>query len=141
MEHDSAQYVYLALGHSKLHRNRLINLNRNEANGLQDSEDHFCEPLKYNEKSKKWEAQYEHDKIYEVVLFYAHGDSGRGFDTHNSRDHNRTRTKLERAQLGDIFHMPGYFLNDWNNRVDSSKTLYYWFQPLNHLRQRYEKGL
>jgi hypothetical protein len=83
---------------------------------------------------KKWEAQYEHDKIYEVVLFYVYGDSGREFDTHN-----RTRTRLERAQLGDIFQVPGYFLNDWNNRVDSSKTLYYWFQPLDHLSSKIRK--
>ena len=72
-------------------------------------------------------------------MFYAHGDSGRGFDTHNSRDHNRTRTKLDRAQLGDIFQVPGYFFNDWNNRGDPSEPLYYWFQPLATLSPKIRK--
>lgn len=139
VERSSARYVYLALGHSRLHKNRLVNFNHNELDELNDSEDHLWEPLKFNEISKRWEAQYDHEKIYEVVLFYAHGDSGRGFDSHNSRDHNRTHTKLDRAQLGDIFHVPGYFLNDWNNRVDPSETLYYWFQPLATLSPKTRK--
>jgi predicted nucleotidyltransferase component of viral defense system len=139
MERDDVRYVYLALGHSRLHKNRLVNLNRNEVDELNDSEDHLCEPLKFNEVSKKWEAQYDHDKLYEVVVFYVHGDSGRGFVSHNSRDHNRTRTNLDRAQLGDIFQVPGYFLNDWNNRVDSSEILYYWFQPIATLSPKMRK--
>ena len=139
IEQNSVRYVYLALDHSRFHKNRLVNLSVNEIEELNDSEDHLCVPLTFNEVSKKWEAQYDHDKIYEVVVFYVHGDSGRGFVSHNSRDHNRTHTKLDRAQLGDIFQVPGYFLNDWNNRVDPSETLHYWFQPIAGLLPKMRK--
>ena len=141
MKQSSVWFVYLALGHSRLHENRLVNLSRNEVDELNNSEDHLHEPLKFNEVSKKWEVQYDHDKIYEVVVFYVHGDSGREFVSHNSRDRNRTHTKLDRAQLGDIFQVPGYFLNDWNNRVDSSEILHYWFQPITGLSPQMRKKI
>ena len=141
MDQNCAQYVYLTLGHFKLYKSRLVKLTHQEANELNSSEDHLCQPLIFETVSKKWQAQYDHNKIYEVVLFYVHGDSGRGFVTYNSQDYNRTYTKLDKAQLGEIILVPGYFLNDWNNRIDAVGTLYFWFQPIGELPPKMRKRI
>ncbi|MFI5342811.1 MAG: nucleotidyl transferase AbiEii/AbiGii toxin family protein [Chlamydiales bacterium] len=136
---DRITYVYMPLGHSKLHNNRLVNFTRTEVSKYNLSEDHLYEPLIFDKVSRKWQAQYDHDKIYEVVLFYVDGNSGKEFVSPNRRGHTRTHTKLDRAQLGGIFQVPGYFLNDWNNRVGPSGTILYWFQPIEALSPKVRK--
>ena len=52
------------------------------------------------------------------------------FVTQDPRTKNRKTITLEGIRPGDVVEVPGYFLNDWNQRVNpSSKYVYYWFQP------------
>lgn len=126
--------VYLPLSTEKLFATRIVHLLPNEMQKLNETGNHWCESLEIINSKQESESSYVYDKMYEVVLFYVNGESGRGFVSHDYLNRNQTHTKLERAVLGETYLVPGYFLKDWNNRINASTGhLMYWFQPINNL--------
>lgn len=81
----------------------------------------WCQPLKLIDVSMKGNPEFVHNKLYETIVMYI-DEQTRTFVTQD--------IQLERVRPGDVVKVPGYFLNDWNRRINSSsKYVYYWFQP------------
>jgi hypothetical protein len=89
----------------------------------------WCQPFSLIDVTRKGETKFVHDKLYEVILMYL--DEGtKTFVSYDPLKRNRAKTSLENARAGDLFEVPGYFLNDWNNRINpSTGYVHYWFQP------------
>lgn len=100
----------------------------NESNA---SKQVWCQPLDMVDFDRPGETKYEHDKLYEVILIYITDATARTFVSYDSKRKNSKKTELPDAQSGTVFTVPGYFLNDWNNRVHPvTEHVYYWFQPV-----------
>lgn len=96
----------------------------------------WCQPLDMIDLDREGETTYQHDKLYEVVLMYISGQSAKTFTSLDYLRQNKYETKLQNAKPGDVFLVPGYFLNDWNNRVNpTTGEVFYWFQPTELLSQ------
>ena len=73
---------------------------------------------------------FEHHTMYEVVLTCLEGQSAKTFISFDSLRQNRERVCLENAKLGDVFNVPGYFLVDWNRRINpATGSHFYRFEP------------
>ena len=67
--------------------------------------------------------------MYEAIVMYL-DEQTKTFISHDSQAKNQKKIALEGVRSGDIVEVPGYFLNDWNQRVNpSSGYVHYWFQP------------
>jgi ankyrin repeat protein len=89
----------------------------------------WCQPIQVVDQNHIGE-KYVHDKLYEVVVIDIGFQSHRDFTSYDFLKKNREKTTLTRVQPGDIVVVPGYFLNDWNNRVNSGTSeVCFWFQP------------
>jgi hypothetical protein len=100
----------------------------NESNA---SKQVWCQPLDMVDIDRPGETEYEHDKLYEVILMYITDATARTFVSYDSKRKNSKKTELTDAQSGTVFTVLGYFLNDWNNRVNPvTEHVYYWFQPV-----------
>ncbi len=73
--------------------------------------------------------KYIHNKLYEVIVMDTNGHSCSPFVSYDFLKCNRENTNIE-VKEGDFVKVPGYFLNDWNNRISNeTKNLRFWFQP------------
>jgi predicted nucleotidyltransferase component of viral defense system len=89
----------------------------------------WCQPLNLIDVTRKGDPKFIHDKLYEVILMYL-DEQTKTFVSYDSLKRNEKKISLESARAGDVFEVPGYFLNDWNNRVNpSTGYVHYWFQP------------
>lgn len=108
---------------------RFIQVPSDEVIRLNQSGKAWCQPLSLIDVTIKGNPQFIHDKIYEAIVMYL-DEQTKTFVSYDSRAKNRKKTSLEGARPGDIIEVPGYFLNDWNQRVNpSSGYVSYWFQP------------
>jgi hypothetical protein len=89
---------------------------------------------------------FEHHTMYEVVLTKLEWQSAKTFTSFDFRKNNRESTRLENAKLGDVFRVPGYFLNDWNKRFHPATRIPIYEFKLTHddpelRRQLIEEGI
>lgn len=110
---------------------KFITMQGKEINELNATKKVWCQPLNTIDFDRLGEVKYEHDKLYEVVLMYITDGTAKTFVSYDSIKKNSKKTELTNAEPGAIFTVPGYFLNDWNNRLNPvTGHVYYWFQPL-----------
>jgi predicted nucleotidyltransferase component of viral defense system len=87
----------------------------------------WCQPLKLIDVSIKGNSKFIHNKLYETIVMYL-DEQTKTFVTQDTQ--SRKTIDLEGIRPGDVVEVPGYFLNDWNQRINlSSKYVHYWFQP------------
>lgn len=80
-----------------------------------------------------------HSTLYEVVLVRLSGQSAKTFVSYDFLKGNK-ELRLENARPGDVFIVPGYFLNDWNNRISHvNRSQLYLFEPTRDDLERKKK--
>ncbi|MBI5274813.1 MAG: nucleotidyl transferase AbiEii/AbiGii toxin family protein [Chlamydiales bacterium] len=96
---------------------------------LNQSSKVWCQPLNLIDVTIKGNAQFIHDKLYEAIVMYL-DEQTKAFVSHDSQAKNQKAISLAEVRPGDVVEVPGYFLNDWNKRINpSSGYVHYWFQP------------
>lgn len=96
----------------------------------------WCQPLEVID-SKHIGEGYIHYELYEVVVVDIGFQTDRTFESHDFLKRNREKTKVERVKPGDVITVPGYFLNDFNNRIyNPTNEVCFWFQPTNILSEK-----
>ena len=108
---------------------RFISIPSDEMIRFNQLERVWCQPLNLIDVTIKGNPRFIHDKMYEAIVMYL-DEQTKTFISHDSQAKNQKKIALEGVRSGDIVEVPGYFLNDWNQRVNpSSGYVHYWFQP------------
>ncbi len=115
---------------------RFLQLTGSNILSINKSGSSWCQPIQVVD-SKNIGSGYIHDALYEAVVVDIGFQTDRTFESHDFLKKNRDKTKVERVKPGDVITVPGYFLNDFNNRIyNPTKEVCFWFQLTNMLSDK-----